>query len=170
MISLLPSTSPSDTYAAFAVIALITDVDASKKRLDELVAAANEAKSAREDAQKLSAEAEESRRAAEAAQDDAKKLSAASESKKDELAASENSLREKQADIESRASKLDTIQRSLDNRERDLNNRDEALNKRDQAIAKQEATTKQALDAAAALKVDLQKRLAKLQVVAAGNE
>lgn len=37
MISLLPNTTPSDTNGAFAVLALLSDPKAAKKRLEELV-------------------------------------------------------------------------------------------------------------------------------------
>lgn len=171
MVALTPTSTPQDTNGVYAIIALISDATAAKKRLDELNKVAEDARTTLEQATAASRQAEADRRATAKAVEDLK----AREAQLDELharrvadlAARESALADHEADFQQMSAEtkrqFSDRQTKLDAKEADLVARETALATRETDIAAKEA-------AASAAKLEWETKAAKVRKAAAALE
>lgn len=105
-ISLLPNSTSLDTLGAYAVLALIADPEAAKKRLDELITEKQAAIDARAEASEVSRNANRDRQDAERLLADAQDLGEKNAARKKRLDEWEEKLKVTAKDLNMRESEL----------------------------------------------------------------
>lgn len=160
MISLMPTAGPTQTADAYALLAIIADPDAAKKRLDELVAEkqaaldmADKASQAQADAEKLRASV-----ANQLAQvkSDADTFNASS-------AVRTRQLEDHEAVLSTRQQQIDGHEKSVTAWEANVKGRETAVTEREQFLtAREEAATKLAAESQV-LKDTYEAKIAALQ-------
>lgn len=174
MISLMPGTTAADTQGAFAVLNLLSDDSKFKKRLEELVAAAQEAYKMIEAAKAESKKAEADKLSAQADLEAAKQITAEANGRLEKADLQQAALIEYERSLQAKEKKLQADsdrafsarEEAVTNKEVEITNRLNDVINRENILGVNEGVLKQKIRED---KADFDKKFAEIQMARNAN-